>query len=109
MLASKVYQRQLLKHGVKVYRYTMGFLHQKVMIVDDTFSVVGSVNFDYRSMFINFEVSMVTTDRQFNKDCAKMLYDDFACSEEVSLKEFDNAGLWEKIITRGSNLLAPIL
>jgi cardiolipin synthase len=109
MLASKVYQKQLLKHGVKVYRYHRGFLHQKVMIVDDVFSVVGSANFDCRSMFINFEVSMISTDRQLNKECAKMLFDDFSCSVEVHLKEFAHLPLWEKIITRGANLLAPVL
>lgn len=109
MLASRVYQKRLLKHGVKVYRYQRGFLHQKVMVVDDSFTVCGSVNFDYRSMFINFEVSVISTDRQLNKETAKMLYDDFATSSEVTLKEFENAPLLEKIVTRGANLLAPVL
>jgi cardiolipin synthase len=109
MLASKVYQKQLMKHGVKVYRYHKGFLHQKVMIVDDTFTVCGSTNFDFRSMFINFEVSVISTDRQLNKETAKMLFDDFFVSEEVSIKEFENTPLLEKIITRGANLLAPVL
>lgn len=109
MAASKVYQKKLLQHGVKVYRYHKGFLHQKVMIVDDTFSVVGSANFDCRSMFINFEVSMITTDRKFNKDCAKMLFDDFMVSTEVHLSEFENLNLAQKIAFRGANLLAPVL
>lgn len=109
MLASKVYQKQLIKHGVKVYRYQKGFLHQKVMIVDDTFTVCGSTNFDFRSMFINFEISVISTDRQLNKETAKMLFDDFAVSEEVGVKEFENQPLLEKIITRGANLLAPVL
>ncbi len=109
MAASKVYQKKLLKHGVKIYRYNSGFLHQKVMIVDDTFSVVGSTNFDCRSMFINFEVSMITTDRKFNKECAKMLFDDFMVSEEVHPAEFHNLPLVKKIAFRGANLLAPIL
>lgn len=109
MLASKIYQKQLLKHGVKVYRYKKGFLHQKIMLVDDTFTVCGSANFDFRSMFINFEVSVISTDRQLNKETAKMLYDDFSVSEEVTLKEFDNLPLLEKIVTRGANLLAPVL
>lgn len=109
MMASKVYQKKLIQHGVKVYRYHRGFLHQKVFIVDDTFSVVGSANFDCRSMFINFEVSMITTDRKFNKDCAKMLFDDFLVSEEVRPQEFEDLPLIQKIATRGANLLAPIL
>lgn len=109
MAASKVYQKKLLKHGVKVYRYKEGFLHQKVMIVDDSFSVVGSANFDCRSMFINFEVSMITSDRKFNEECAKMLTDDFLISEEIQLTEFLDQSLMQKIAFRGANLLAPVL
>lgn len=109
MAASKVYQNKLIQNGVKVYRYNKGFLHQKVMIVDDTFSVVGSANFDCRSMFINFEVSVITTDRKFNKDCAKMLFDDFMVSEEVHMADFEDLPLIQKIAFRGANLLAPIL
>lgn len=109
MLASKVYQKTLLKHGVKIYRYTGGFLHQKVILVDTNFSVVGSVNFDCRSMFINFEVSVITTDKVFISECSQMLQDDFSVSEEIFLKDFQNRPLLERIVTRGANLLAPIL
>lgn len=109
MLASKVYQKVLLNHGVKVYRYNAGFLHQKVMLVDDDFAVVGSANFDCRSMFINFEVSVITTDKPFIEDCAKMLQHDFEISQVMHLHEFKQTPLMEKIVTRGANLLAPIL
>lgn len=109
MLASRVYQKELLKHGVRVYRYTEGFLHQKVMLVDNEFAVVGSANFDCRSMFINFEVSVITTDEPFIEDCARMLQHDFQISEAVHLHEFIKAPLIERIVTRGANLLAPIL
>lgn len=109
MQASKVYQKVLLKHGVRVYRYTKGFLHQKVMVIDEKFAVVGSANFDCRSMFINFEVSVITDDHPFILECIKMLNEDFFQSEEIKLKEFQNLPLWERIIARGANLLAPIL
>lgn len=59
MIASQVYVARLLKHGVRVYRYREGFLHEKVVLVDDSFAVVGSANFDCRSMFINFEITVV--------------------------------------------------
>jgi cardiolipin synthase len=109
MLASKVYQKPLLKHGVKVYRYTAGFLHQKVMVVDEQFAVVGSANFDCRSMFINFEVSVITNDKDFVQDCARMLDADYRISQEVTLEEFKKIPLTKKIATRGANLLAPVL
>lgn len=109
MLASKVYQKPLLNHGVKVYRYTPGFLHQKVMVIDDQFAVVGSANFDCRSMFINFEISAITNDKKFIQECIDMLEKDYSASEQIYLKEFKNLPLTQKIVTRAANLLAPVL
>lgn len=45
----------LLWSGVKIYEYTPGFLHQKVFLADDTVAVVGTVNLDFRSLYLNFE------------------------------------------------------
>ncbi|MBQ8696934.1 MAG: cardiolipin synthase [Clostridia bacterium] len=52
----------LIKRGIKIYEYEPGFLHSKNILVDDKCAVVGSVNFDYRSLYLHFE-------------CAQLLYD----------------------------------
>lgn len=109
LFASEIYQKVLLKHGVRVFKYTRGFLHQKVMVIDDDFGVVGSVNFDCRSMFINFEVSAIAVDKNFAKDVARMLETDFMESEELTLALFDHIPLSQALISRGANLMAPIL
>lgn len=109
LVASEIYQKVLLKHGVKVFRYTQGFLHQKVMVIDEDFGVVGSVNFDCRSMFINFEVSAIAVDKNFANDLARMLEQDFSVSEELTLANFEHISLFQNIISRGANLMAPIL
>lgn len=109
MLASRVYQKKLLNYGIRLWRYTAGFLHQKVMIVDNEFAVVGSVNFDFRSMFINFENSIITNDKDFIAECSAMLEQDFRVSQEMNKDEFAAIGLTERIVTRGANLLAPVL
>ncbi len=109
MNASQVYIARLLRHGVKIYRYEKGFLHQKVMLVDELFAVVGSANFDARSMFINFEITVIAQEAQFIADVQKMLLEDFNSSREVSLEEYTDLGLWKKISSRAANLLAPVL
>lgn len=109
MIACEVYVSRLLKHGVKVYRYQDGFLHQKVMLVDNLFAVVGSANFDFRSMFINFEITVVGQETKFVNDVAQMLERDMLHSREVSLKEYEEMGLWKKITSRAANLFAPVL
>ena len=109
MLASAIYIKRLLEHGVKVYRYRPGFLHEKVMLVDDLFAVVGSANLDFRSMFINFEISVVAKDDKFIADVEKMLERDFARSRLMSSDEFKHLSLWQRLTARFANLLAPVL
>lgn len=107
-LASRVYQEKFLRHGIRVYRYQGGFLHQKVMVIDECFGSVGSVNLDCRSMFINFEIIAITNEKTLISEMHTMLEKDFAHSEELSLKDFQ-LNLLDRIASRGANLLAPVL
>lgn len=52
---SRSYYQPLLEAGVKIYEYTPGFVHAKACIVDDVFGTMGTVNLDYRSLFLHFE------------------------------------------------------
>ena len=45
----------LVESGVRIYEYTPGFVHSKTFVVDDMFAVVGTINLDYRSLFLHFE------------------------------------------------------
>ena len=63
--------------GVKIWRYQTGFMHQKVLLADDDLAIVGSVNFDFRSFMLNFELSAVVQDVGFAKWWRK-------CSRKIS-------------------------
>jgi len=52
---TRSYYRYLLEAGVKIYEYTPGFLHAKCFVSDDEIAVVGSINLDYRSLYLHFE------------------------------------------------------
>ena len=52
---SRSYYPMLLKAGVKIYEYTPGFVHAKGCIIDDVIGTIGTVNLDYRSLFLHFE------------------------------------------------------
>ncbi len=54
-LLARSYYLELIQAGVKIYEYTPGFLHAKVFVCDDERAVVGSVNLDFRSMYLHFE------------------------------------------------------
>ena len=52
---TRAHYESLLEAGVKIFEYVPGFVHAKNMVVDDLYAVVGSINLDYRSMFLHFE------------------------------------------------------
>lgn len=54
-LLSQSYYEQLLEAGVRIYQYTPGFIHSKSFVSDDEVAVVGSINLDYRSLYLHFE------------------------------------------------------
>ncbi len=94
--------------GVRVFRYAKGFLHQKVMLIDDRAACIGTANFDNRSMRLNFEVTMLLVDEKFASQVEAMLKDDFAISREVKAAEYTEAPLWFRLTVRVARLLAPI-
>lgn len=104
-----IYYQRLMEYGVKIFKYKSGFLHQKVMIVDDALGVVGSANLDFRSMYINFEITTVSSDSEYIDALTVMLENDLKESEVVTPESFRRKSLPRKIMERATNLLAPIL
>ncbi len=54
-LVTRTYYKTLVESGVKIYEYTPGFMHSKTFLVDDLYGVVGTINMDYRSLYLHFE------------------------------------------------------
>src|SRR5690606_24723131 len=82
---------EMANTGVKIYRDKKGFSHQKVMLVDDQYSFVGTANFDNRSFRLNFEITMMVDDLDFGKKTETMLINDFSDSVEVPKKTYANS------------------
>ena len=58
---AKTYYNELLDAGVKIYEYTPGFVHAKVFTSDDEKAVVGTINLDYRSLYLHFECACLSS------------------------------------------------
>ena len=52
---TRSHYRPLLEAGVRIYEYTPGFVHAKSFVSDDACAVVGTINLDYRSLYLHFE------------------------------------------------------
>ncbi len=108
-LAAFSYFGEVQASGVKIYRYTGGFLHQKVMVVDDAAASVGTVNLDNRSFRLNFEVTALVIDRGFTAEVARMLERDFAESYRYDHATFGSRPLWVRLGAPLARLASPIL
>lgn len=107
--ASSLYAFEALRAGVRIFRYQPGFMHQKVMLVDQQISAIGSANLDNRSFRLNFEISLLTFDAEFTSQVAAMLEDDFSRSRELVNADRRNLHRLQQLGMRVARLISPIL
>ncbi len=86
-LLSESYVEPLVKAGVKVYKYTPGFIHAKTFISDDNIATVGTINLDYRSLYLHFECGIYLENVKCIKDIKKDFNETINKSKQVSKKE----------------------
>ncbi len=108
-LAAFHYMEQLQGLGIRFYAYQPGFLHEKVMLIDDHISSVGTHNFDNRSFRLNFEVAVVIDDEDFARRMAAMFASDFEHAEMIDLEGLRDRPLWWRLGVKLSRLAAPVL
>jgi len=108
-LASLSYVEELLLAGVRFFQYRNGFVHAKVMIVDDLLATVGTANIDMRSFFCNFELMAV----MFDAEPITRLLDDFkqdlSESSEIEIEAFVRRSWRQKGMEMLSRMLSPLL
>jgi len=95
--------------GVKFFRYHNGFLHQKVMLIDESHAAVGTANLDNRSFRLNFEITALIADSNFASEIRVMLENDFKDAKRVSVEELQKLPFYFKVATHLARLTSPIL
>jgi cardiolipin synthase A/B len=107
--ASRSHYLDLLEAGVHIYHYVPGLLHSKVLTVDRTIGLIGSTNFDARSFFLNFEVTLLVYDRDFAAALRFMQQGYTRQSESVTLADWRKRGWWLTLRDNTTQLLGPLL
>ena len=107
-LSAFAYYQSSIPYGIRIFRYTRGFLHQKVMLIDDRLAAVGTANLDNRSFRLNFEITAFSPATRFVSCISDMLTEDFTHAREVELEEFTERPFWFRAACRAARLLAPI-
>jgi cardiolipin synthase len=108
-LAAFRYMYMLRDLGIRFYAYKPGFLHEKVMLVDDDVATVGTANFDNRSFRLNFEVTAMIVDPAFGAQMEAMFEQDFAHAEPIDPAEYDRKPYWWRLAVNLSQLASPVL
>ncbi len=105
---SRSYYEDLLKAGVKIYEYTPGFVHAKAFMCDDKVCGIGTVNLDYRSLFLHFECNSVFYRADIMKDLKKDYEETLGKCRQVKLEDISH-NIIHKFIDNILRVFAPLL
>ncbi|RUL64200.1 cardiolipin synthase [Dyella dinghuensis] len=108
-LASSLHAYDATNAGIRLFRYQPGFVHQKVLLVDNDTASVGSANLDNRSFRLNFEITALNVDSYFAKDVEQMLLEDFSKAVEITRDEYRKASYLRRLAMHVARLFDPIL
>ena len=106
---SRSHYQPLIEAGVKIYEYTPGFIHAKTFVVDDNYAVVGTINLDYRSLYLHFECAVW----MYQTPSVAQVRDDFfktqRISQEITLEECRSLSFPRRLGRSVLRVFAPLM
>ena len=108
-LLAKTYYEELLEAGVEIYEYLPGFVHSKIMTSDDKKAVVGTINMDYRSLYLHFEDGVYFYRNQVVDDVEADFQQTLKSCTKVTLRDCRSLVWYKKLFGRVIRLLAPLM
>ena len=106
---AKTYYAELIKSGVQIFEYTPGFVHAKVFVSDDDTATVGTVNLDYRSLYLHFECGVFIYHNPVIYDIEKDFQQTLKKCQKVSLMEVEKRSFFIKLYGQVLRLIAPLM
>lgn len=101
--------RMLLRSGVEIYEYTPGFVHAKMFVVDGRIATVGTINLDYRSLFLHSENGCLLYETDSIKDIQKDFDETFKVSEKFYLEKYNATPRMKKLFRKILQIFAPLM
>lgn len=108
-LLTQSYYEPLIQNGVRIYQYVPGFIHAKCFVCDDKVATVGTVNLDYRSLYLHFECGVFLYRSQAVMQVKRDAMDTIRKSREISLDFCRSRNLFIRILQLVLRLFAPLL
>jgi cardiolipin synthase len=107
-MASRRHYGELLTAGVRIFEYNRTMMHNKDAVSDGTFSLIGSINFDARSLWENAEESLAFYDRDFGARLEATYAADEKNCREITYASWKRRGLEQRLAEIVSNLFNPL-
>lgn len=105
---TRSYYEMLIKDGVKIYEYTPGFIHSKVFVCDDKIATVGTLNLDYRSLYLHFECGTYIYNSKVIDKIKQDTLDTIKESKEIK-KEDCKVGIFKSLFQAILRIFAPLM
>ena len=106
---TRTYYRELLEGGVEIYEYTPGFIHAKMFVSDGSTAVVGSINLDYRSLYLHFECAALLYRCPAVADVEEDFQETLSKCRAITLEECRKAKLSQRLTGLLLRPLAPLM
>lgn len=107
--SSRSFYGDLLSAGVIIAEFHGGLLHTKSMLIDKRIAIFGSVNFDQRSLRLNFEISLIVYNTDFCAKLQELINSYLARSDMVSLEAWEKQPRWRILLENAAHLASPLL
>ena len=106
---ARTYYKELLKAGIEIYEYTPGFVHAKMSISDGKKAIVGTVNHDYRSLYLHYECAAYMLNVPAVMDIERDFKDTLELSQKITLEDVKHFNIFTKLLGHIIRLVAPLL
>lgn len=100
---------ELVRAGVKIYEYTPGFIHAKTIVSDDTYAIVGTTNFDFRSFYLHFECGVFLFRASTVLDVRNDFLQTQQLSEEITENDCEKVKLPVRILRALLRVFSPLM
>lgn len=107
--ASRSYFPKLLEAGVEIYEYNEGFMHSKILIVDEELASIGTANMDMRSFHLNFEVNVFLYRTVSARHLVEQFNRDLAVSSPIDKETFKKRSIFIRLFESAARLFSPLL
>ncbi|MCR3756460.1 MAG: cardiolipin synthase A [Candidatus Westeberhardia cardiocondylae] len=107
--ASRVFFSELLEAGVFIYQFKGGLLHTKSILIDNQLSLIGTANLDMRSLWLNYEITLIIDSNDFGKNLFLVQKKYISRSKLIEAISWSKRPYWKKIVERFFYLFSPLL